>query len=201
MRELTRTRRSRVEIGFFAAVLAIVLLAANPLGATNVGSAGTPGTAGTTNGVWYTPDAAWKVAKRDLTSTYSTGVTNAIAQSYNPTDLSVTVVTAATCTNLTPHFHDVCVFDSDYGNNGVNGWNQCAGVTTGSHPNQVCSLQYVKINTRYSPPATRVACHELGHSVGLRHTNANDSCMKSSADGGSASVLTSHDKSHLNARY
>ncbi len=166
--------------------------------ATNFGSAGTGGTSGLTNGVWLTGDPLWSVAKRALTAAYSTGVNDALWDEYAPTDLTLTVSSPSSCSD---DDYDLCVFDDNYGDNGVNGWNACAGVTGGSHPNQVCSLDWVRINLFYGPPPKRIACHEIGHSVGLQHTSDQASCMKSTGDGGNSEVLTSHDKAHLNAAY
>ncbi len=95
----------------------------------------------------------------------------------------------------------MCVWDWDYGDNGLNGWNACVGTTNGAHPNQKCTQQWVKINLFYNPPPQRIACHEMGHSVGLRHSDDQASCMKSTAAGGNSNVLTAHDKSHLNLQY
>lgn len=176
----------------------IVSLVAGVAQASNVGSAGTPGTGGTTNGVWYTPDRVWNIGKRSLTSTYNTGVEFAVWGEYAPTRLNPATYVADSCYEYP---YDVCVYDDDYGDIGLNGWNACAGATSGVHPSQTCSLQWVRINLYYSPPAKRIACHELGHSVGLRHTADQASCLKTTASGGTSSDLTPHDIDHLNARY
>jgi predicted Zn-dependent protease len=64
-----------------------------------------------------------------------------------------------------------------------------------------CSVDWVNINLTYSPPATRVACHELGHAMGLRHNLDTSSCVMSSADGGTSQYLSTHDKDHLTNNY
>jgi hypothetical protein len=133
-----------------------------------------------------------------LTTTYYNGVTAAIQTQYSPTDLFVLLYTTTYCSD--PE-HDLCVFDSDYGNNNLNGWNACAGSIIGQHPTQKCSVDWVRINLRYSPPAQRIACHEMGHAVGLRHTSDQASCLKTTQAGGASQVLTEHDKAHLNAQY
>lgn len=166
--------------------------------ASNFGSAGTAGTSGTTNGVWLTNNNFWNVGKMSLTATYSTGVDQAVEEEYEATDFTANPLTPATCDEAG---YDVCVFDSNYGDNGLNGWDACAGATTGSHPNQQCGLAWVRINQFYSPPAKRIACHELAHSVGLRHTQEQASCVKRTADGGTSSDLSAHDMAHINANY
>ncbi len=194
-------REARVALlcGAIALVQAGGLVAIDSIArASNFGSSGTPGVSGTTNGVWLTDNRSWVIGRRDLTSTYSTGVAQAVNQEYDPTDINPSLSSPASCPDAD---FDLCVFDSDYGDNGLNGWNQCAGTTTGSHPNQVCSLDFVKINLHYSPPAKRIACHEMGHGLGLRHTQNDASCMKSTADGGTSSQLAAHDKTHINDNY
>lgn len=52
----------------------------------------------------------------------------------------------------------------------------------------------MRINTFFSPPANRIVCHEVGHSVAVRHTSNNYSCMKRTVDGGTSQVLTEHDQ-------
>jgi Dual-action HEIGH metallo-peptidase len=187
-----------VRVSYYTAlalVAGIAVFGAATATATNFGSTGSPGTTGTVNGVWKTTGSVWTVARRDLTTTYSTAIANSVSNDYNPTDLTAATVTPTTCSAASGH--DTCVYDSNYGDNGLNGWNACAGTTNGSHPNQTCTVQWVRINQLYSPSANFIACHELGHSVGLRHTTNASSCM---LDGGT-SVLTSHDVAHVNAAY
>ncbi|WP_444663312.1 M57 family metalloprotease [Cellulomonas sp. CW35] len=183
------------------ASLAGVLMVMSPqASASNFGSEGSVGAAGTTNGVFLTRDRAWSVAKIDLTATYSNGVSAAVKNQYNPTDLTVTVYTPPGCGGSYGSY-DLCVFDAEYGDNGLAAWNACAGTTSGRHPTMVCSTQYVRINRYYSPPANRIACHEMGHSIGLRHSSEASSCLKSAAEGGTSQTLTSHDKAHINGTY
>jgi Dual-action HEIGH metallo-peptidase len=189
-------------LGSMLPVLAVMLgltMAMAPVAfATNFGSSGTAGVGGTTNGVWLTNNTIWNVARRGMTATYSTGVFQAVEDEYEVTDFSATALTADSCDDAA---HDVCVYDADYGDNGLNGWNACWGTTSGAHPNQQCSVAWVRINEFYSPPAKRIACHELGHSVGLRHTMDQASCLKRTADGGNSSDLTAHDRAHINNTY
>lgn len=179
-------------------LLAVGLLSIAPAGA-NFGSSGNSGTSGTTNGVWLTNNDNFHVYKRNLTATYAAGVDDTIYNDYDTIPgWDADTVTASSCNDTGA---DTCAYDSDYGDNGLNGWNACAGTTSGSHPDRVCSVQWVRFNEFYSPPATRIACHEIAHSVGLRHTNASASCVKRTADGGTSSTLSAHDRSHLDNEY
>ena len=189
-----RSRRLRARFALVAALIVALSLPA-ATAATNFGSQGTAGSGGTTNGVWLTPDVTWTVARVSLENAYFDAVTSAVQNQYGPTDLSAFLYTATFCSDAS---HDECVFDSDYGDNGLNGWNACAGSVIGQHPTQECSMDYGRINLHYSPPAGHIACHEIGHSVGLRHSTESGSCLVS---GGPSAVLTTHDKGHLNANY
>lgn len=191
-----RVRRVGFALKLFVA--AGLLITAAPATATNVGSAGSAGTGGTTNGVWYTDGNLFIVAKRNLTAVYSNGVTQAINEEYIPTDLVVQAQVSSFCSDSD---HDLCVYDENYGDNGLNGWASCFGTTVGAHPNQVCTVAWVRINQFFSPPAKRIACHEMGHTVGLRHTQEQASCLKRTIDGGNSSQLSPHDDAHVNARY
>jgi hypothetical protein len=163
--------------------------------ATNFGSAGSPGIGTSDNGVWLTNNANWIVGRRDLTTFYRNGVTNAVLDEFAPTDLDPTLLSPDSCPDAS---YDVCAFDSNYGNTGWVGVNQCNGSTTGSHPNQRCSLAFNKYNLYYSVNSAKsLACEELGHSVGLRHRFADPvSCMSQQGDD-----LVLHDRNHINNRY
>ena len=181
--------------GALLAVAVILGMIGSPASANNFGSSGQPGTGGTTNGVWLTPDRFWNVGLVSLETTTNLPAARAsVADDYNVTDLDAFSITGS-CAAAS---HDACMFDSDYGDNGANGWNACAGTTSGSHPNQTCSLAYARLNQFYSWSANFLTCHELGHSVGLRHSSENTSCMK---DGSGASITTTHDRGHLNTQY
>lgn len=183
----------------FLLTVFLVLSVAGPAQASNFGSSGSAGTAGTTNGVWLTNNSNFVVYKRGLTATYAAGVDDAMNNDYDTiTGFSATSLTRDACTDSSA---DVCVYDSHYGDNGFNGWNACAGTTSGSHPRRQCSVTWVRINQEYNPPATRIACHEIGHSAGLRHTQEQSSCVKRTADGGDSARLSSHDRTHLRDEY
>jgi hypothetical protein len=110
--------------------------------------------------------------------------------------------------------YDVRVADSDFGDNGAVGWVNCpSGATeTGANPNRTCYGQRLNYNL-YSGYANGwdttfggrfVACHELGHTVGLRHEDAGDnpSCMKiQSPDAAQTNTYSTEDVNHVLNNY
>lgn len=178
------------------AILLLLLIFPRSVGASNFGSSGSTGSGGTTNGVFLTDGAFWSIAKRQLTSASSTGVSNAAAD-YMSTSLNPYVTAPSSCSDA---LHDVCVFDSDYGDNGFKGWNACAGTTTGGHAGMVCSLNWARFNLNYSSDKQALACHELGHGVGLRHTAETSSCMYTPTSS-SNRWLSDHEKDNINWWY
>ncbi len=187
--------RGLMSVALLAAALTIPVVAHS----ANVGSLGSAGNIlnHQINGVWFVPTSGWDVGRRDLTTTYSNGVAATISNSFGPTRLNVGLFSPTSCGST----YEVCVFDINYGNNGVLGWNQCVGTVVGADPLQTCSQQWVRINLDESPPAQRIACHELAHAVGLRHTAEQASCVKATINGGNSSFLSGHDIEHINIRY
>ncbi|GAA1178925.1 hypothetical protein GCM10009584_20740 [Ornithinimicrobium humiphilum] len=133
-----------------------------------------------------------------LTTNYNGAVLNRANNVYDPTDLVVTVSSAATCGSG----KQICVFDQDYGNNNLYGWVACRAGSSGANPNRTCEHQWVRFNLAYTPPSyQRLACHELAHTVGLRHGTETASCVFPNIAQATTSALTTHDRAHINARY
>lgn len=182
-------------------LLAATLLLANASIAvgTNWGSTGTPSTGGTNSQVSLLPDRTMSVKRVNLTTNYSGAVYNRVTTIYNSTDL---VATAGTNDSSCATSNRVCTFDSNYGNNNLYGWAACHSGFSGTNPTRTCSHQWVRFNLAYTPPSyQRLACHELGHTVGLRHGSQTGSCMYSDITVSTSSALTTHDIAHIDARY
>jgi hypothetical protein len=101
---------------------------------------------------------------------------------------------------------DLQVFDSDY-NTSFWAWTACASGAhfEGTDPRRWCKPQNLKWDTgtssNWNTTAGRkyIACHEVGHSLGLRHSTGSSSCMVPNTI--TTHVLTSHDQSMLNNWY
>lgn len=111
---------------------------------------------------------------------------------------------------------DVTVTDYSYPTyQGVLGWVDCypSSPTSGTDPNRRCDRQVLRFNaatsaSNWDTAAKRrsLSCHEIGHTLGLRHPTAAqgaaDSCMKAPFSTGDFEQLTSfHDDDHINAVY
>lgn len=169
------------------------------LAGCNFGSEGPTGGGGASvNGVWLQNNSNFAARLVDMIPYYNSGAVWTLTTDYDTTVMEVTISETDTCSDAAA---DVCMFDNDYNDNGYNGWNQCVGSTINSDPNKICTLQYTRVNFYYLPPNIRVACHELAHATGLRHTPEDQSCVKRTAEGGTSQVLSEHDRDHLNGHY
>jgi hypothetical protein len=109
-----------------------------------------------------------------LTEALRVAVRDTMVEDYGPTDL--VMIEQAEPNGMT----DVIAYSSDYGENGAAGWVYCPRASAqGANPagDRWCRAQelHFNLNPRYAiylgDDASRayVACHELGHTVGLRH--------------------------------
>jgi hypothetical protein len=114
---------------------------------------------------------------------------------HNPTDLEVSRIGNSQNT-------DVRVSVATY-NTGLNGWVSCPSdaVRSGADPNENCWNQFLKIDLANTSSAfwdaarrKSLACHEFGHTVGLRHDNDSSSCMTQSAVNPNRPTLTDQDE-------
>jgi hypothetical protein len=173
-----------------------------PTHATNWGSSGSPGYSPNPNwnGVWFMPagDAIFNVGSFAASTTTQNALATHISWLNIWGGVSASYVTYCSSENA-------CVVEADYGNNGYGGWNQCIGAVAGSHPNQTCTRAYVQLNlnSTFSFLGRRsLVCHELGHSLGLRHTTSTSSCMYVPPSAQNIpETYNTHDINHLNTRY
>lgn len=118
---------------------------------------------------------------------------------------AATDVTMSETTSSTNY--DVRVLDNSYGLNGAAAWVVCppAAIEGGTDPSRWCFGQDLRYNLSYpnyydtASERSWLACHELGHTIGLKHTTASNSCLRETHNG--TTLLSSHDISHVNSNY
>ena len=101
---------------------------------------------------------------------------------------------------------DVWAFSFAYGLNNLWGWNTCMddALYGGSDPNKWCRPSEIDMNDSYAQTASQkrsIACHEVGHSLGLRHKNAAEPTTCMVANARTVQAFSSHDSSELAIQY
>lgn len=136
-----------------------------------------------------------------------------LANHYDPLDRLVAYV------DQNDPLPDVIVYDHDiYGDNNLAGWVDCPANNTGTGgtgADRWCRGQILRYNAFYEDvwvdtnAARRgLACHEMGHTLGLRHDpNSSNGCMRtnprqnSSGDYYYQNWLLNHDEAHIEDAY
>ncbi len=189
-------------LGVAAVLAASALFAAPPLEATNFGSNLTHPCDTTRASECIANNGYHVVCFDNLGATQVINTRWSMTNNYNPV---ASVQTAElSCGSPTASF-DVKVRDEDQGT-AYWGWTQCAPGATygGTDPNRWCKPQYFywELHTQAQWNTTferqYLACHELGHTLGLQHTSNASSCLSPPT---TSNALTSHDINHLNSAY
>ncbi|HWP63713.1 MAG TPA: matrixin family metalloprotease [Candidatus Binatia bacterium] len=142
--------------------------------------------------LWY-PD--------DLTDDLVAATRYAAASVYDPV-ADIAVVEQANARNV-----DLIVQDAEFNVAGAWAWTFCApgAVYGGSDPARWCRPQLLRYDLSdgyaFNTLSERryVACHEFGHSFGLRHSSNRSSCLFPNE--AVSTVIVSHDVNELNAHY
>ena len=148
---------------------------------------------------------------RSLSPALAAAMRYAMGEVYDPTRL--TLVEHEEVTRRT----DVIAYSGDFGDNGAAAWVHCpADAPQGENVrgDRWCRHQelFFNLNPRYgvffddAPSRRHVACHELGHTLGLRHWGnppqtdgpAGETCMNANTPNGHA-FLHPTDVDHINA--
>lgn len=110
----------------------------------------------------------------------------------------LTIVTDMSASLVTYHDADVAMYDQNDGDAGYYGYSQCVTFASST----VCSHWHVVFNQFYPTNVDKrksIACHEVGHTVGLKDYNVYSSCMHD--DEFFPLTYSSHDISHINGKY
>jgi len=148
--------------------------------------------------------AGMDVAFYSLTDRLNRATRDAITTDYNPTDLFLFCCVASG--------DDIGVFDAAYGTTGnARAWTSCApGATYGGSEalhTRSCTPHDIRYNLSYGAfydtdgEAFAIACHEVGHTVGLRHNQTDQGATCMLEPPGLVKVLDDHDVNHINANY
>lgn len=181
-------------------IVLTVLASAVPAGANFGDETSTPpnGLAGASlaNNKWHA------VRRGSANSHMWAAVSWAVSNSLDPTDM-------VAYTTSTDPYPDVWVESFNGGADGPWARVVCPVDNSGyggTSPYQWCRGQLLEMNffTSFSGNWGRfVGCHELGHTVGLRHTSNSGSCMRQLGPNHGTYPLdySSHDKAHINGWY
>lgn len=113
-----------------------------------------------------------------------------------------------------PSIVDVVVKDVDYEDNGWWGWTKCStdpDTVYGGSPDdhtRWCRPQVLFYNIFHNTPSEFgteyrrkwLACHEVGHTLGLRHRDSATTCMEE-WDGDGPNTLAGHEQTQLEGSY
>jgi len=115
------------------------------------------------------------------------------------------------CREIYPAFY-VTVYDGSYGTQWF-AWTACSGSAvykgnSGDHT-RACASQNLKYDTSHATAfdtqteRRKIACHEMGHTFGLRHSTGDgtSTCMTAVATQSTVVGISTHDNSHLTNYY
>ena len=156
------------------------------------------------NGVFLTNNNFFNLGKRFLTSTANASANAVVVDMNNNGGMDAWAGTIGDCdSSQAISGFDVCLMDADYGDNGFLGWVQCpSGLASGSNPNRECDLPKARLNEWYAGSTGQYnTCHEVMHTVGLRHTSEQSLCVKTASSGGNSPTMSNHDRNHLINEY
>ena len=120
-------------------------------------------------------------------------------------------VTDISCQEIYPAFY-VTVYDDSYGS-AYYAWTACSGSasykgSSGDHT-RACALQLLKYDISHATAfdtqteRQKIACHEMGHTFGLRHSTGDgtSTCMTAVATQSTVVGISGHETSHLTDYY
>ena len=158
----------------------------------------------------YADDADHYWARVNLTTDGTTAANWGVTELNSSTEIDT--FNDGTCKSHT----DICFYDGNYETTpwiksaawweGYNGLAYCNRNDNLGGLNGQCDRWYVlfdiaDMNNMTTSELWELGCHEVGHTVGLKHTSDTNSCMMTDADGRTSNVLSQHDIDHVDTRY
>jgi hypothetical protein len=184
------TSRARNRLLAFAAAAVLVAGVAGTVAASNFGPIGDCGDGYCC--VCFANNRTHKMSYQ-LNTQFRRAMNWARTNVYNPTDVNTV--------NEVHGRDDVASYTNNYKDSGWYGIVDCVDYRN----KKVCDHWHLHINTFYGPytrhAARALACHELGHTLGLQHTTATGTCMRTANPANLPLKIRPHDRRHLNNRY
>lgn len=193
--------------GRFVRVLVVVALVAAPTllrtgsaAANNFGSTACTGNPVTCVSLGFHPNGAQPLCIDSVGANMRTEVVWVAGYDYQDQWNHVTMWDYPECID-----HGVRITDGAVGQNGFAGWVRCPttaqqwvdnGQRRCLHQAMIINQTYVNTDTGDPNYLAALACHELGQTVGLRHSTDTGSCMRNPAVAFSWDT-TGHDNTHL----
>lgn len=153
------------------------------------------------------PSHLVRVYFQDVSGAMKLATLDSMADDYTPTELWMWEVADQAYAN-------VVVKEGEYGQSGYAAWVNCPVTSHDEMTSEgrTCTPQVLKYNRANDPILTQyydgpeskasIACHELGHTVGLDHSQSAESCMLSGDPDGSTVLRIEHDVAdHINPHY
>ena len=180
-----------------AVAVALTVTTVNPVQASNFGRK-------------YADDADHYWARVSLTTGGTTAANWGVTELNSSTE--VDTFNDGTCKSHT----DICFYDGNYETapwiesvawwEGHNGLAHCNRTDNLFGLNGQCDRWYVLFDTADMDTMTTtelwaLGCHEVGHTVGLKHTSDTESCMIAKSNERTSDGLSQHDIDHVDTRY
>ena len=152
------------------------------------------------SGAWLANNRTHEVDLHNTTTEWGAAIQWAMTNALDPTVMNTVLVDGSV--------YDVRVVDDNY-NNFLTAWTSCPpeAQVSGSHPYKVCRGQKIHVNLQnvsgYTVTQRRsLACHELGHTVALRHVDNPDaaSCMRVNVIN-RPTTYSGHDQNMISSNY